>query len=73
MSRARSYGNGNAEAGSSTLAPPPVPYVGLPTLQPSGGISETTADAEQPNQITEEDEVPVSNFYRSQILHVTEW
>ena len=55
----------NAEAGPSTLVPPPVPYVGLPTLLPSGGvISETTADAEKA-QTTGEDEVPVSNFYCS--------
>ena len=63
----------NAEAGPSTRVPPPAPYVGWPMLQPSGGISEMTADAEKTNTITEEDEVPVSDFYCSHILHVTEW
>ena len=64
----------NAEAGPSTLAPSPIPYVGLSTLQPSGGVtSESTADAEQVQTIKEEDKVPVSNFYCSLIPHVIEW
>ena len=71
MSRARSSEHGNAEAGSSTLQF--IPYLGPPTSQPSGrSTSETTANAE-PTQITEEDKVPVSNFYCSHIPHVTEW
>ena len=64
---------GNAEAGPSTSMAPFIPHVGLPTPQPSGGISETTADAEITNTITEEEEAPVSNFYCSRIPHVTEW
>jgi len=73
-SRARRSEHMNAEAGPSTLVPPPVLCVGLPTLQPSGGmISETTADAEKSQTITEEDEVSVSNFYCSHILRVIEW
>ena len=64
----------NAEAGPSTLVPPPVPYVGSPTPEPSGGLpSETSADAEQTNPTKEEDEVPVSHFYRSRIPHLIEW
>ena len=73
MSRPRLNEHRNAEAGPSTLVPPPVPYVGLPTLQPSRGvISETTADAETIQTTTEEDKVPVSNFYCSHIPRVTE-
>jgi len=73
-SRAQRSEHINAEAGPSTLIPPPVPCVGLPTLQPSGGMtSETTADAEKTQSTTEEDEAPVSNFYRSHILRVIEW
>jgi hypothetical protein len=72
MSRTRTNEHRNAEAGPSTLALPPVPYVGPPTSQPSGGISETTADAETKETITEEDEAPVSDFYCSHIPRVTE-
>ncbi|KAF9646525.1 hypothetical protein BDM02DRAFT_3000293 [Thelephora ganbajun] len=53
--------------------PPPGPYVGEPTSQPSGGISETTADAATTQPTTEEGQVPVSNFYCPHILRVTEW
>ena len=54
--------------------PPRVQSVGLPTLEPSGGlIPETTADAENNKTTKEEAEVPVSSFYRSQILHVIDW
>jgi len=60
----------NAEAGPSTLVPPPAPCVGLPMPQPSGGISETTADADNNQTPTEEDKAPVSDFYRSYIPHV---
>ena len=72
MSRARKHRN--AEAGPSTLVPPPFPYVGHPTQQPSGGVtSETTADAENTQTTTEKGNVPVSNFYCYRILHVIEW
>ena len=71
-SRAHVNEHRNAEAGSSTLAPPFVPYVGLPTPQPSGGISEMPADAGINNTTIEEDKVPVSNFYCSRIPHMTE-
>ena len=70
--RARPNEYRNAEAGSSTLAPLLVPYVGLPMPQPSGGISETPADAGKNNTEIEEDKVPVSNFYCSYIPHMTE-
>jgi hypothetical protein len=73
-SRTRAIEYANAEAGPSTLAPPPVPYLGPPAPEPSGGLlSETSADAEQPIPISENDEVPVSALYRSHIPHKTEW
>jgi len=73
-SYARRNEHRNAEAGPSTLLPPPVPFVGYPTLQPSGGmISETTAEAEQVQPITEENKAPVSYFYCSHIPRVIEW
>ena len=73
MSRTRPNEYRNAEAGPSTLTAPLIPYVGLPTSQPSGGISETAADAATTQTNTEEEEAPVSNFYCSRIPHVTEW
>jgi len=70
--RVRQSEHRNAEAGPSTLAPPPIPYVGPPTLQPSGGvISETTANAEV-QTTAEEDKAPVSNFYCSHIPRAIE-
>ena len=73
-SRARRSEHIDAEAGPSTLIPQPIPLVGLPTLQPSGGmISETTADTEKTKTTTEEDKAPVSSFYCSNILRVIEW
>jgi len=72
-SRARTIEYGNAGAGPSTLVPPLVPYIGPPMPQPSGGISETPANAEQTQTNTEEDKVPVSSFYCSHIPHVIEW
>ena len=64
MSSARPNEYWNAEAGPSTsLTAPFVPSVDLPIQQPSGWISETTADAETTQTITEEHEVPVSSFY----------
>ena len=63
-----------AEAGPSTLAVPPVPYGGLSIPQPFGGIlSETTANADSNQTLTEEYRVPVSSFYCSRIPHVTDW
>jgi len=62
----------NAEAGPSTLVPPPAPYLALPTINPSGGISEAAADAANNRTDTEEDVAPVSNFYCSHIPRVTE-
>ena len=73
MSRTRPNEYRNAEAGPSTLTAPLIPYFDLPTSQPPGGISETTANAEPEHTITEEEEAPVSNFYCSRIPHVTEW
>ena len=64
---------GNAEAGPSSLVAQPIPHLGLPTPQPSGGISETAADAATKQTKTEELEVTVSNFYCSHILRVIEW
>ncbi|KAF9780974.1 hypothetical protein BJ322DRAFT_1082559, partial [Thelephora terrestris] len=49
----------NAEEGQPTLGPQHIPYVGFPTLQPTGGIvPETVADAESKQTTTDEDEVP---------------
>jgi len=70
--RGRLNERANAEAGSSTLPLPSIPYVTLPTTYPSGGTSEATADAENNNSTTEEDTAPVSNFYCSHIPHVAE-
>ena len=64
---------GNAEAGPSILVAPPIPYVGQPPTQPSGGISETTANAKTINSITEEHRATVSHSYCSHIPRVTEW
>jgi hypothetical protein len=72
-SRARSSEHRNVRAGPSTMVPQLVPYVNLPMLQPSGGISEMTAYAEATKFITEEDKVAVSHFYCSHIPRVTEW
>lgn len=69
---ARSNGYWNTEAGLSTVVAPPAPYLTPPTTNPSGGISEATADAETNKTITEEDQAPVSSFYCPHIPHVTE-
>ena len=61
---------GNTEAGPSNQASPPFPDGDWSTTQPSGGTSETTADAEQDKPITEDDETPVSNFYCSPVPRV---
>ena len=55
----------NAEAGPSTSTLPFIQPVGLPTKQPSGGETETTADAEQIQTRTEEGKAPVSDSYCS--------
>jgi len=73
VSRTRQNWYGNAEAGPSTLVAPPVPYVDLPPTQPSGGISETTANANTNQSTTEEHRATVSHFYCSHIPRVTEW
>jgi len=56
----------------ATLMPPLIPYPALPTAGPSGGLPETTADAETDQTGTDEDTATVSNFYCSHIHHVTE-
>ena len=53
----------------TTLVLPPIRSLGLPTMEPSGGIPETSADAETDPSSAEEDEAPVSHFYHSHILH----
>ena len=60
---------GNAEAGPSAQLPS---HGTWSTTQPTGGQSETTADAEQTKSTTEEDETPVSDFYYSPVPHVTD-
>lgn len=59
--------------GPSTLVSTLVLYIGPPTSQPPGWVPKTTADAEKNQTITEEQEAPVSNLYRSHILHAIEW
>ncbi|KAF9647939.1 hypothetical protein BDM02DRAFT_3116265 [Thelephora ganbajun] len=56
--RARFDEHRNAEAGPSTLVPPPAPYLALATTNPSGGSSEATADAVSEQKTTEEDTAP---------------
>ena len=70
ISCARPNEHRNAEAGPSIL---PIPYGGLLMPHPSGGLSETTAYAEQKQTNTEEEGVPVSHFYCSRIPRVLEW
>ena len=65
LPRAYSNERTNAEAGPSNLAAP------LPA-NPSGGTSETSADAEKSDSETEEDVAPVSNFYCSRVPRVSE-
>ena len=62
----------NAEAGPSNLAAPPIPNVAPPPANPSGGTSETTADAENNNPSSEEEVAPVSNFYCPHVPRVPE-
>jgi len=69
-SHARPVEHENAVAGPSNLVP--IPFVKPPTTYPSGGLSETTADAENDQISTEEDAAPVSNFYCSHVPRVTE-
>jgi len=69
---ARSNEYMDAEARASILMPSLIPYPALPTAGPSGGLPETTADAEDDYKITDEDTASVSIFYCSHIHHVTE-
>ena len=72
-SRAWETEHQNAEVDPLAIQLVQAPHVGLPT-QPTGGlIPETTADAETEQSHTEEQEVPVSDFYRSHVPHVTDW
>ena len=63
----------NTEAGPSSPTLSRVQSFGTPKTQPSGGVSETTADAET-NQYnnTEENKGSVSNFYSSRIPRVAD-
>jgi len=63
---------GTAEVGQSTQVPPPIPYNTWSTIQPTGGIPETTANAEQHQPNTEEEESAVGDFYCSPIPHVVD-
>ena len=69
---ARTTEHANAEAGPSSLSLLRVPYVGLQTPHPSGGLSEVTIDAVTTQPTTEEDGDSVSNFYSSHIPRVAE-
>ena len=62
----------NAEAGPSNPVAPSIPNVASPPTDPSGGISEATADAENTDSNTEENVTPVSNFYCPHVPHVPE-
>ena len=64
--------HGVVEAGPSTQRYPHIPYGTLPTIQPTGRIPETTANAEQNELTTEEEESSVSGFYCSPIPHVAD-
>ena len=61
-----------AGAGPSNL-PSHVRPVGQPTVQPTGGQSETTANAKTNKPNAEEDEVPVSHVHPSHILRASDW
>jgi len=63
---------GIVEAGTSTQMPPSTLYGPPQITQPTGGIPEMTADAEQNSTTTEEEESPVSDFYCSRIPRVTD-
>ena len=62
MSRIRPSEYRRAEARSSILMAPLVLYVSPPISQPSGGIPETTADAEVNKKTAEENKTPVRTF-----------
>ena len=65
----------NAEAGPSIQPPPTITYDAWQTTQSTGGTSGTVADANTNNKFTEEvaeEEGPVSNFYCSALLLVTD-
>lgn len=72
--RAREAEHQNAEADPLAITLAQVAHVDLPTPQPTGGLTpEITADAETDETFTEEQEAPVSNFYRPHIPRVTDW
>ena len=71
--RARGNEYWNTEAEPPTLVTARAQNVGSTTLQPTGGIPETVANANTTEISTEEEKVPVSHFYRPSILHVTDW
>ena len=70
-----SHARGNEYWDTEAEPPTPVPpFVGSSILQPTGGtVPERVADANTTTIITEEQEVPVSSFYRSPIPHATDW
>ena len=70
--RARAVEHENAVPGSSTLVLNPTLHVGSPTPEPTGGKSETLADAENTYNNAEGNEAAVSSFYRSCPLHAIE-
>ena len=53
----------NVEEGLSAQILRPIHYDTPPTIESTGASSETTANAEQNQTITEEGESPVSNCY----------
>ena len=53
----------NAEGGPSAQLLPPIQHGTPPTVENTGESSETTADAENNKQITEDEEVSVSDCY----------
>ena len=61
---------GNTEGRTVTQILPTIPYHTSQTTQPTRGTSETTADAEHNQTITEENESPVSSFYCSHVPRV---
>ena len=61
----------NTEAGPPSQLPPQVLYDTRRTIRPTGGMPETTADAEH-QPLTEEEEAPVSDFYCSPVPRVND-
>ena len=69
---ARPITHGTTVARPSTHIPLYIQHYAPPTIQPTGGLSETAANAEHNQTYTEEDESPVSDFYCSRIPHVSD-